>query len=277
MHKFKLRLKLSLVAGLLLATGAAQAHRQWLVPTVSQAEGKEPWVTIDAAVSEDLFTVDHLPLKLDALTVTTPDGKVQAPEQTYVGKQRASADIKLAREGTYRIALLSDTAMASYKLNGETKRWRGNAADLKKEIPAGAEEVVVTTTIGRLETYVTSGKPSNGVLKPVGSGLEVLPLDHPTEFLAGQPARFRVLLDGKPVPNLTVAVAPGGVRYRGVLRETAVTTDAKGEFRIDWPMPQMYWINTSYPPRVEVPEGQPRPPMPAKRYNYIGTFEVLPQ
>lgn len=273
MHKFKL----SLCAALLLAAGAAQAHRQWLVPSVSQAEGKEPWVTIDAAVSEDLFTVDHLPLKLDALTVTTPDGKVQAPEQTYVGKQRASADVKLAKEGTYRIALASETAMASYKLNGETKRWRGNAADLKKEIPAGAEDLVVTTTVGRLETYVTAGKPSNGVVKPVGAGLEVLPLEHPTEYLDGQTSRFRVLLDGKPVANLKVGIVPGGVRYRGVLRETAVTTDANGEFKIQWPQPQMYWINASYPPRVEVPEGQPRPPMPAKRYNYIGTFEVLPQ
>ena len=86
-----------------------------------------------------------------------------------------------------------------------------------------------------------------------------------------------VAIDGKPAANLKVAIVPGGVRYRGVLKETAVTTDANGEFSVTWPMPQMYWINASYPPRVEVPEGQPRPPMPAKRYNYGGTFVVLPQ
>lgn len=274
MRKFKMTLvALSLLAGI----GSAQAHRQWLLPSASQVEGREPWVTVDAAVSEDLFDIGANALKLDGLVIIAPDGQTVAPDQTSQGKHRASADVKLLQKGTYRFALVSETAMASYKLNGEVKRWRGNGADLKKEIPAGAEEVSVTTTLGRLETYVTAQQPSKVVIKPTGSGLELIPLDHPTEFQVGQGARFRFLIDGQPAANLKVAVVPGGVRYRGVLREIAVTTDAKGEFSVTWPMPQMYWINASYPPRVEVPEGQPRPPMPAKRYNYGGTFEVLPQ
>ena len=270
--------KKSLMAvALLAAISSAHAHRQWMLPSASQVEGKEPWVTVDAAVSEDLFDIGANALKLDGLVITAPDGKVVAADQTSVGKQRASVDLKLTQKGTYRFVLASETAMASYKLNGETKRWRGNAADLKKEIPTGAEELTVTTTVGRLETYVTNDKPSKEVIKPAGAGLELIPLEHPTEYLSGQKARFRFLLDGKPAANLKVAIVPGGVRYRGVLKETAVTTDANGEFSVTWPMPQMYWINASYPPRVEVPEGQPRPPMPAKRYNYGGTFEVLPQ
>lgn len=272
------KLKLTLLAAALLATvSSAHAHRQWLLPSATQVDGKEPWVTVDAAVSEDVFEIGANALKLDGLTITAPDGKTVAPEQTSIAKQRASADLKLTQNGTYRIALVSENAMASYKLNGETKRWRGHPADVSKEIPAGAEELTLSTTQGRLETYVTSGKASKGPIKPVGNGLELIPLDSPTDYLAGQPARFRFLLDGKPVPNLKVAIVPGGVRYRGVLKETLATTDAKGEFTANWPMPQMYWINASYPPRVEVAEGQPRPPMPAKRYNYGGTFEVLPQ
>ena len=274
MNKLKLTV---LTAALLASMSTAHAHRQWLLPSATQVDGKEPWVTVDAAVSEDVFEISANSLKLDGLVITAPDGKAVAPEQTVTSKQRASADLKLTQSGTYRIALVSENAMASYKLNGENKRWRGNAVDLKKEIPAAAEEVTVSTTTGRLETYVTNGKPSKGAIKPVGTGLELLPLDPPTEYFAGQPARFRFLLDGKPVANLKVAVVPGGVRYRGVLKETLATTDANGEFTVNWSMPQMYWINASYPPRVEVPEGQPRPPMPAKRYNYGGTFEVLPQ
>lgn len=271
-------IKLAAVAALLLtALSSAQAHRQWLLPSTTQAEGKEPWVTVDGAVSEDLFDIGATALKLDGLVVSTPDGRQQAPEQVSSSKQRGTADIKLARPGTYRIALVSESAMASYKLNGESKRWRGKPADLKKEVPAGATELSVSTTRSRLETYVTAGKPDMAVVKPVGNGLELLPLSHPNEYLAGEPARFRFLLDGKPLADLKVAIVPGGVRYRGVLKEVLATTDGNGEFTVTWPQPQMYWINASYPPRVQVPEGQPRPPAPALRYNYGGTFEVLPQ
>lgn len=271
-------LKQTVIAALLMASvSAAHAHRQWLLPSSVQVEGKEPWVTVDAAVSEDLFDIGANALKLDGLTVTGPDGAAMQTEPGVSGKLRSSVDLKLTKSGTYRIAMVSETAMANYKLNGEVKRWRGNAADQKKEIPANAEDLVVSTTFGRLETYVTAGKPNSTAIKPVGSGLELIPLDHPTEYLAGQSARFRFLLDGKPLPNLVVAIVPGGVRYRGVLKEVSATTDANGEFTVNWPMPQMYWINASYPPRVVVPEGQPRPAPPAKRYNYGGTFEVLPQ
>lgn len=271
-------IKLAAVAALLLAAfSSAQAHRQWLLPSATQVEDKEPWVTVDGAISEDLFDIGHRPLGLDHLSITAPDGTKQAAEQITTGKFRGSADIKLAKPGTYRIALVNESAMASYKLNGETKRWRGSPADLKKEIPAGAEDLSVTTTVGRLETYVTAGKADMAVVKPLGSGLELLPLSHPNEYLAGQPARFRFLFDGKPVANLNVAIVPGGVRYRGILKEAMATTDGNGEFTVTWPLPQMYWINASYPPRAQAPEGQPRPPAAALRYNYGGTFEVLPQ
>ena len=144
-------------------------------------------------------------LKLDGLNITDPDGGSVQPNQTSTGKFRSSLDLKLAKSGTYRISLVSETAMASYKLNGEMKRWRGNVADLKKEIPAGAEELAVSTTLGRLETFVTAGKPNATALKPVGSGLELIPLDHPSEsWPANRPVPL--LLDGQPLPGLTVAV-----------------------------------------------------------------------
>lgn len=270
-------LKMTLIAGLLLSCAAAQAHRQWLLPSATQLEGKEPVVTIDAAVSENLFEYDTNALKLDGLTVSGPNGAQRAPEKTLSGGKRSSFDLKLAQPGTYRIALVSEDVMASYKLNGEVKRWRGSAATLSREVPADATELVVTTTANRLETYISAGKPDDGTLKPLGAGLELLPLAHPNELQVGQPARFRFLLNGVPAAGLVVAIVPGGVRYRGVLQEISAKTDVRGEFSVAWPFPQMYWINASYPPRVEVPEGQPRPPAPAKRYNYSGTFEVLPQ
>lgn len=277
MKRFKLTLAAVALAAA-LAPLSVQAHRGWLVPNVAEVEGKEPVVTIKAAISEDLFVADHRPLALDALSVTAPDGKPLKPEKLHGGLQFAAADLKLAQPGTYKVALVSESAMASYKLKGEARRWRGSPEALGKEIPADAEELQVTTTLGRMETYVTANEPSSGVLKPAGRGLELLPLDHPTGLIAGQKTRFRALLDGKPLAGLTVGVVPGGVRYRGVLKEFAVTSDAKGEFTVNWPLAEMYWLNTSYPPRAPAPaEGQPRPAPAKERFTYSATFEVLPE
>ena len=48
----------------------AHAHKPWLLPTSTIVEGKEAWVTIDAAISEGLFDVDHQPLKIDTVVIT---------------------------------------------------------------------------------------------------------------------------------------------------------------------------------------------------------------
>lgn len=271
------KIRIGLLGGfLLLASLSAQAHRQWLLPSATQLEGSEPVVTIDAAVSENLFDYDSFPLKLDGLTISGPAGAMPLPEPVFRGKKRNSFDLRLPSPGTYRIALVGEEAMATYRLNGEVRRWRGNAAAVASEIPAGAEGLAVTTTLSRIETYVSAGQPDATVLRPLGHGLELLPLVHPNELQLGQPARFRFLLDGVPAAGLTVAIVPGGVRYRGALREISVKTDARGEFSVNWPFPQMYWINASFPPRGELAEGQARPEPPARRYNYGGTFEVLP-
>ncbi|WP_371322873.1 DUF4198 domain-containing protein [Dechloromonas sp. ZY10] len=279
MQKHRLTVNTPVLATLLLALLplAAEAHRSFLLPSTTAVEGKDPWVTVDAAVGENAFEFDANPLKLDGLSITGPDGKPVAPAQSFTGKRRSVFDVQLAKPGSYRIALVGENAMASYKLNGEAKRWRGSVEALDKEIPAGASELQVTRTHSRIETIVTAGQFGGDALKPAGVGLEVLPLSATDEYHAGEAARFRVLLDGKPLPELKVALVPGNVRYRGVLREVTATTDVRGEFSVTWPFAEMYWISASYPARPVVAEGQPRPAPPAKRWTYAGTVEVQPQ
>ena len=50
--------KTVLAMSLLVVLPQAQAHRQWLLPSSTQIDTKEPWVTIDGAVSEQLFDLD---------------------------------------------------------------------------------------------------------------------------------------------------------------------------------------------------------------------------
>ena len=64
----------------------------------------------------------------------------------------------------------------------------------------------------RVETYVTVGTPSD--VKATGAGLELVPLTHPNDLYAGETAKFRFLLDGKPAKDLEVEIVAGGTRYR---------------------------------------------------------------
>jgi uncharacterized GH25 family protein len=274
----------SLLALSLLAPPlTAQAHRSWLLSSQSFLTGKNPTVSIDGSVSDNLFQTDAFALKLDGLTITAPDGSQLQPHDVTTAKQRSSFDLTLPQPGTYRIAVAGDTVMASYRLNGEMQRFRAAAADMASQIPAGATEVRALHVLSRFETWVTLDAPTPDALKPVGQGLEIIPLSDPSAYAAGEAASFRAYLDGKPLAGLMVQIIPGGVRYRGDLKETDATTDANGAFTVTWPLAQMYWIGASYPPREpegehggKPGEGGARPVEPGARYSYAGTFEVMP-
>lgn len=265
----------------LLAAGAllcltAQAHRPWLLPSATLADGQAPVVSVDAAISEDLFEFDAFPLVLDTLRVTAPDGSIVAPDTRVDAKRRSTFDVKLAQKGTYRIAGVTDTAMASWKAGGETRRWRGAPAALAKEVPADAQDLQVTRQLARAETFVTNETPGPLAAAISGEGLELQPLTNPTDLSVGDASRFRVLLDGKPFANADVTLIRGGNRYRYKMGELALKTDAAGEFGVAWPEAGRWWLGISHGGRAQgvapAPGGAP-----ARRESYSATFEVLPK
>jgi len=277
MLKLKTSLRVAAALGLALLAVQAQAHKPWLLPSSTVVEGKEPWVTVDAAISEGLFDIDHQPLKLDGIVITAPDGSTAAMENIGNGKLRNTFDVKLAKPGTYRIALVSQGVMGSYKdKTGEQKRFRGTEATLAQDVPEGATEVKLTRSHSRLETYVSAGTPDIAVFKPSGVGLELVPVTHPNDLRSGEKATWRFLLDGKPAANQGVSLIPGGVRYRGTLGEIRKTTDAQGEVSFELPAAGMYLLSTSWPAAAAAVPGQP-PQMPARRASYAATVEILPQ
>lgn len=279
------------LAAVSIPVSPALAHRQWLLPSATNVEGEAPYVTFDAAVSEGLFDFDHLPIKLDGLSVTGPDGQPVTVENAATGKRRSTFDIKLAKPGTYRATQVSASVMVSYLLNGEQKRWRGAEADLATSLPAGATDVKTSRMESRLDAFVAAGNAGDALPVPVGKGLELLPLSSPTSYELGAPARFRALLDGQPVAGLDVTVVPGGGRFRADVKDMTVKTDAAGEVSITWPMAGMMWVGASWPARQEAPaappagaapapaaaETPPAPrPMAPRRVSYAATLEVAP-
>ncbi|XZR58673.1 DUF4198 domain-containing protein [Cupriavidus oxalaticus] len=264
--------RVTLLALAALAPLAAHAHRQWLLPSATVLSGNDPWVTVDAAVSNDLFYFEHVPLRLDNLQVTAPDGSAVKAENAATGKYRSTFDLHLTQPGTYRVAVVNQGLFASYKIDGQAKRWRGAAENFAREVPANAQDLTVTQAEGRVESFVTAGKPSDKGLRTTGRGLELAPITHPNDLVAGDTASFRLLLDGKPAANLKVEVVPGGIRYRDKLQELSVTTDADGKFSVKWPAPGMYWME------AEVRDDKATfKQAKSRRATYAVTVEMLPQ
>ena len=288
-----------LIAGALAAlmlSGAAQAHRQWMMPSSTTLSGTESWVTVDAAVSNDLFYFEHFPMRTDGIIVTQPDGSEGKIENAATGKYRSTFDVHLTQPGTYRIANVSTGVMGSYMLNGKQERLpRGTTKDkLATVIPAGATHVQTAEMASRNEIFVTLGAPSTTIFKPTGVGIELVPVTHPNDLVSGEAANFQFLLDGKPAAGLKVTVIPGGIRYRDALGQMDLTADKDGKVAITWPNPGMYWVNASVgggreggpgeggpgagapgagappPPRPSAPDGPPQ-----RRASYISTLEVL--
>jgi uncharacterized GH25 family protein len=277
---------IALAAIAAVAAPAAWAHRMWMLPSSTIVSGPDNWVTVDAAVSNDLFFFDHQPLRV-VPTVLQPDGTEGKVENHNVGKFRATFDLHLTQQGTYRIAVVNEGVFGSYKLNGETRMIpRGTTqATLAAAIPAGATDVATSEALTRNEIFVTQGAPTSTVFKTTGKGLELVPVTHPNDLIAGEAATFQFLLDGKPAAGMFVTVVPGGNRYRDALNQMDLKTDAQGKVAITWPTAGMYWLNvTPNAPRPEgagegpraagAPRAMPTGPQP-RRVSYVTTLEVL--
>ena len=264
------RLGAALVLGCAAALPAA-AHNVWLQPSTTVLS-KADWITVDAAVSNDLFFFNHVPLNLQNLQITAPDGSALQPQNQHQGKLRAVFDLQLEQTGTYRIATVNSGMFASYKdAEGKPKRWRGSPDKFAAEVPADAKELKVTQSAGRVETFVTLGKPS--AITPSGQGLELLPAkgQHLNDWVAGEAAQLQLLADGKPAAEVEVTITPGASRYRDSVNEITVKTDAQGQFSVNWPAAGMYWLEAELKDQhTSLPQAQER------RLTYAGTLEVLP-
>jgi uncharacterized GH25 family protein len=268
---------------------AAQAHMTWLLPNANHVTGKEPVVSVDAAVSEDLFAFSR-GLKLEAVRITAPDGTDVQAENRSSARHRDSFDFKLLKNGTYRISNVSRSMSASYKLGGETKRFRGSQEAFDKEVPPQAEVTAASVSVNRLLTFVSKEDPGSPKFVPEGDGLELVPLDPVTDLSNGDSSRFRLLLDGKPLPESSITLLREGNRYRYKLGEVLIKSDAKGEFSVAWTEAGRYWLGVNHggrPPApagaaasgaapVALPEAGTRQ-APLKRASLSATFEVLPK
>src|SRR3954467_8419288 len=105
----KTSLKWPVLAVLLCAPLTAEAHRVWMLPSATVLSGDDVWITVDAAVSNDLFYFEHFPLQIanlgsraagpqgargrgGRLWVTAADGSTTPRENGSIGRSRATFD-----------------------------------------------------------------------------------------------------------------------------------------------------------------------------------------
>jgi uncharacterized GH25 family protein len=251
----------------------ASAHKAWLQPSTTVLTGTDPWVTVDAAVSNNLFYFDHMPLRAESVSITAPDGSQVAPQNAHTGKLRSVFDIQLTQPGTWRVASVNAGLMANWTEDGKPKRWRGNAETFAREVDVSKPDLKVSETVGRNETFITNGNPSTGALALTGEGIELQVVDgHPNDLFAGETSTFKVFIDGAPASGLDFEITRGATRYRNAQEEITVTSDANGQISVRWPQAGMYWLETtSSDDKTSVKQAASR------RLSYVATLEVLPQ
>jgi uncharacterized GH25 family protein len=257
---------------LLAVAGTASAHRAWILPSTFTYSGDEQWVTVDAAISNDLFFPNHHAIDPASITVTAPDGTLVELENAMRGEIRSMFDFKMDQQGTYRISTDSQPSyFASWTEDGERKRARGSLETLRADGIDQKPDVEISQAQRSNLSFVTLGAPSTEVFAVSGSGLELSPVTHPNDIFAGEAASFKLLLDGAPAEGIEVVVIPGNDRYRDNPAETRVTTDAEGVITFTPDRPGPYWLTANSDGTTEVDGTSMR-----QRSSYTMTFEALP-
>ncbi|MAT34066.1 MAG: ABC transporter permease [Ponticaulis sp.] len=267
--KFRNMLLIAL-AGAMVAQPAL-AHRAWLLPSTFTLSGNEQWVTVDGAISNDLFFPNHVPMRYTDVTVTAPDGTTAPVEEGWVGKFKTSFDVKLDQQGTYLIGTSGEGWFARWEENGEPQRRRASLEELKADGIFDNPDAELSRSARKIETYVTLGAPSDAVFALKNKGLELQPITHPNDVYAGEEVSFQFMLDGAPAAGLEVEVVKGNDRYRDEAGLLTVTTNEDGEFSFTPDEAGRYWISTD-----TSAEGEYEGRAISDRASYVMTFEALP-
>lgn len=261
----KTKLTAAFLAGVMLALnggGAALAHQPYLRPNVFDATGRDH-VTVEASFTEDVFAAEVV-MRSDFFHVVGPNGDTPITAVTYL-RDIAVFEAAVPQDGTYRLS--------SGPRQGRTAKMYQSADGVWKMVgeedgppPPGAELVDVQS-ITVADVYVTRGAPSTEALQTTGQGLELKPVTHPNDIIAGEDAVFELLLNGRPLANAPVTVFREAGRWDGRKVEADLSTGPDGRFTLKVSGPGAYMTLIRH--RMAAPAGSP---VPYVSYSHTLTF-----
>ena len=293
-------LKIALVAALPVM-GHAHTASPYVLPEVFDTTTSN--VTFQSAITIEKFFVASTNFKTN-YTVTNPKGQKTDITPAASLKRFSIAEFDLPEEGTYRIqtkdavgtpgkyALVNDRwlrvrparpanapAMPAPQQNAAvtapqaatpaapTQPPRVIAAD---QVPADAK-IIEVSNYYVAESYVTKGKPSD-IPAVSNKGFELKLNQHPNNVYAGDKFKGVALINGKPIADLEIDIFKGASSYQANAKreQPHVTTNAKGEFEIDFKDAGIYLIMAAYPEAN--PDNTQKPS--TENYTYSLTLEV---
>src|SRR3546814_12662678 len=86
----------------------ADAARPWMLPSETMFAGSgNEWVTVDDAISRDLYYFEH-PGQDWQHIATAPDGSAAQVENRAIGQLRQTFDLGIKKKGTYKIDIFTE-------------------------------------------------------------------------------------------------------------------------------------------------------------------------
>lgn len=189
--------KLSLALIALVASLAAEAHVPFLKP--NQFNVTHHRLTIESAFTEFPFQADFA-MDSPNFTITAPNGTTSAIKPIAKTKAAVYLEPELKEEGTYRISTGLRVGPV-YKAVETADKKLYFAADMKRV----TGKPTTMNYYSYADTYIFKGQQKY-TSKPFNQGLEIIPLASPNGLLLGGELRFRVLENGRPVPNARIIV-----------------------------------------------------------------------
>lgn len=219
-----------------------QAHDTWVQLNVAKSELKQPFYA-DLMLGNhgnnhrDFQLASKIPLKGSSLVLIAPDGGITdlIPSVIDAGSEEKegfwSAKVIPAVAGIHCVAHTYD-AVVSYAPKRAMK-----SAKSFLQIGDGAAA-------------------GNEFSKPIGHTLEIIPLNDPTKFLAGDKLRARVLFKGQPLKDAAISCIPRGKELAGDFDpDHEARTDEKGEAELPLPEANYYLVVVHQKAPEETGEG----------------------
>lgn len=234
--RFRTVLIAAAAASSALAT-PAMAHRQWLLPSTTTLAGTSEYVTVDAAVSNDLFYPDHVAPDPAAVKVWAPDGSEGKVENPSKGRYRGTFDVAIDKPGTWKIGMERSMIGGTFKLNGEQWRVGGRrppmapgAARPSGAAPAGAAPAGAAPARAPGAPGSAGGQAGGQPMRMVASVAEI-PAGATEVKLTESLSTYAIYVSAD-APTKGVLTPTGkGLEFDPVTHPDALVSDEEAQFR----------------------------------------------
>lgn len=210
-HKIRPVLCALAVSAAALTSFPAAAHMPYLY-AVGEVAARGGMVSLESSYVETYF-VPEVAFNNGNFEVITPEGEKKSPDRVEVWKARTLAEHRVgSTPGTWRFSTghRHGAKFRTWEVDGKRKTSR----DPNEAMPEGAKLISSFQSLSMAETYLTVAKPNRTALAPRAQGLEIEAISHPTDIYVGEGFKFRILFDGKPLPehdiSFTEAVSLSG-------------------------------------------------------------------